>query len=91
MVPNIDATATATDDRVLGQCAMNATSDGDVSVELFRDGHRRGYAEPDSSSDGSFDFDFKEDHGVDVKPGDKLFVKCSQREGDWAVKVIFAE
>ena len=90
-VPTITATATASNDRVVGQCELNGTYNG-VFVELFRNGHRVGAAY-EGLNDGSFDFDFRHTFPdpANVKVGDKLFIGCIQGEGDRAIKVIFAQ
>lgn len=90
-VPEIDATATASDDHVWGQCELVGPYMG-VFVELYRNGHLRGAAW-EGFTDGTFDFDFQETFPdrANIMVGDKLFIKCIQDEGDFAVKVIFAQ
>ncbi|MEP7158519.1 MAG: hypothetical protein ABI797_03765 [Chloroflexota bacterium] len=91
VVPMIVANATAADDHVWGSCELTPTYEG-VWVELYRDGHLRGVA-LEGFTDGTFDFDFQETFPdrANVMVGDKLFVKCIQGEGDYAIKVIFAQ
>jgi hypothetical protein len=92
VVPEIDARATAADDHVWGQCELTPAYNLGVFVELYRNGHLRGAAW-EGFTDGTFDFDFQHTFPdpVNVMAGDKLFVKCIQGEGDFAVKVIFAQ
>jgi hypothetical protein len=92
VVPSISATATASDDHVWGQCELTPAYGLGVFVQLYRDGQLRGEAW-EGFTDGTFDFDFQETFPdrANVMAGDKLFVKCIQGEGDFAVKVIFAQ
>jgi hypothetical protein len=95
IVPDIDATASASTDVVSGRCYDTGASRQLVNVLLYRYGNEQGWALVHTEPDGSFSFDFRYGDGdvwtnVNVKSGDRLVVRCMQAEGDWVQRVIFA-
>jgi hypothetical protein len=88
VVPDVQISADATTEMVVGQCAGTL-----AVVELFRTGHRRGFvlAVPGLSDEFEFDFSdpFASDHvtglsanPANVKHGDRLRVQCILGTGD---------
>jgi hypothetical protein len=95
IVPAISATATASNDRVIGSCQNTGRSLGYANVSLYRTGSLRGYAGfAGDGNNGVFDFNFRNlgpfDNEANVKPGDRLVIDCVQSGGDGALLTIFA-
>jgi hypothetical protein len=95
VVPVINATATASNDRVTGECGNTPSSAGYAHVSLYRTGHLRGYARyQGDGQNGVFSFNFRHLSGFDdeanVKPGDRLVIDCIQHDGDGVVLTIYA-
>jgi len=95
-VPEVTATATASNDRVVGSCADTGRSLGYANVSLYRTGLLRGYAsfEGDGNA-GNFDFNFRHldpfDNEANVKPGDRLVINCIQSGNDGVLLTILAQ
>lgn len=92
VVPTIVATATASNDRVKGQCENTPASQGYANVELYRDGTQRGFAGFEGE-DGAFSFNFRKvrfGSPANVKPGDRVVIDCIQAGGDGVLLAIHA-
>jgi len=92
VAPQIEATATASTDRVTGQCQDTGTSLGYADISLYRTGNLVGFAQ--QGEDGVFDFNFRHlDAGneANVKVGDRLVVNCVQDDNDGALLTIYAQ
>ena len=95
VVPAISATATASNDRVIGQCENTTSSLGYANVADYRTGRLRGYARYQGDGDGgAFNFNFRRlgpfNDEANVKPGDRLVINCVQQGGDGALLTIYA-
>jgi len=95
VVPSISATATASNDRVAGQCENTPSSQGYANVALYRTGRLRGLAHfQGDGENGVFNFNFRHlgpfENEANVKPGDRLVIDCVQDGGDGALLTIFA-
>jgi hypothetical protein len=95
VVPNITATATASNDHVAGQCENTPSSQGYADVSLYRAGRLRGFTQfQGDGNNGVFNFNFRHlgpfDNEANVKPGDRLVIDCVQDGGDGALLTIYA-
>jgi hypothetical protein len=94
VLPQIDATATASTDRVTGQCENTSSSLGYADISLYRTGKLRGSASA-GDQDGAFDFDFRHADEVyneaNIKRGDRLVIDCAQGDTDGAEITIYAQ
>jgi hypothetical protein len=82
IVPALQIDADAATDLVSGRCAGTL-----AVVELYRTGHRRGFALAQGGQNGEFEFDFSSDEGLffdpaNVKRGDSLRLECILETGD---------
>ncbi len=91
VVPQIDATATASTDRVTGQCEQTASASNTSLIEDFRTRNRVGW----TNRDGTFNFNFRRvgrfENPANVKPGDRVVVTCGQTAGDEASDTFYAQ
>ena len=82
VVPDVQISADAETDMVTGQCAGSF-----AVVELYRTGHRRGFAVVQPGPNDEFEFDFQEvghffANPANVKHGDSLRIECVLETGD---------
>lgn len=86
VVPDIEASASASTDVVSGRCFDAGTAGDLVQIRLSRAGQERGWAIEGTENDGSFAVYMPgigfPDPAV-VKSGDKILISCMQSNADW--------
>jgi len=96
VIPQIQATAVASTDRVSGSCENTPSSLGFANVSLYRTGTLVGWANGEGDGNGGvFDFSFRHlgpfDNEANVKVGDRLVIDCVQQDLDGALLTIHAQ
>lgn len=91
IVPNIEATANAANDKVHGTCEDAGALSDVVSVDVVRSGQVRGSALLYGVQNGNFSVDFgaKAYPGfrpTNIKSGDTIVVGCMIATGDWVAE-----